>query len=124
MVVDKSITGQFVQDGNERILESVTIPNGEVWRVGTAWFTTEGDGGNDTSIKVRYGVAQPAMLDKAIQYHGRGGGDNIDPTQPGSTGAAGVGAYGVGGEEVRVDVANDAGGGGTVYYTAIMRRVV
>jgi hypothetical protein len=122
MVVDKSIVGQFVQDGNKTI-ESVTVPDGEIWRVDAIYVDCEGDGAGDTSILVKLAVGQPAAID-AGRYSSRDGTADVNPTEAGDYAIGNVGAYAVGGEEIRALSDSDGGGGGTVYYSILLRRVV
>ena len=121
---DESIHDRQSLDGTENTLESITVPDDELWHVEGAYITTDGSG-DASGIEVAVAVADETTLDAMDlpDRAGRGASVGVDTTIP-DGGFAEIDAHASGGEEIRLVETYEDGSTGGYHYSLQLRRVL
>jgi hypothetical protein len=120
---DESVTGSYNPTNNSGTIVQIPIPSGELWYVDQLSVVSDGGGSRTGLQRTTLAVDQPASFANASRnVVPRSTTPTVEPDdEDGATGV--VGAYGTGGEEIRIvgDRTNDPV---TVTFTAIIRRIL
>lgn len=122
-MTSETVKGNFSPSGTNPTLEQITVPAGEIWYVDLVQSWTDG-AGTDSTLYLRAGIGSTAALD-AIGSNLADGARGVQMTLNASTASSttsALGAYAEPGEEIRLSVGGDGGGGGTIYYMVQMRQ--
>lgn len=121
---DESLQGTVVSDGTTGTVDSVTVPDGEVWFIDSLNVMSDGTGGSDgTTLSIRVGDA--SVLDTIEgEFVEKGRNKNAGPADnDASAKSVAVEAYAASGEEIRAGKVFDGNTGATFSYSITIRRI-
>jgi len=121
---DESLQGTFVSDGTIGTVDSVTVPDGEVWYIDSFHAISDGTGSTDgtfSNVKVGDSSVLDTIKGESLTTANSA---NLSPADNAAGGdSSAIEEYAASGEEIRVVKTQDPDSGATFSYSVTIRRI-